>query len=308
MKLTPIAIFTYNRMQHIEKLLISLKKNREFDKSEIYIFSDGGKNDEDWKSVNQVRNFIKSNYNFSNIQLLERTENYGLAKSIIEGITKIFDKYESVIALEDDLIVSSDFIEYMNKALCFYQSDERVWSISGYSPTLKIPRNYDKELYLIPRASSWGWGTWRDRWKKCQWNSQTYTIWNDKRVQESFNVGGNDMFKMLELQKLGKINSWAIRWDYSRFINSMLTVYPLKTKVINEGFDGSGTHTSGSSDKYLGILNNEVIKMKKLETNELIVKEFKKFRDLDWIGKIGYFSKKNGWYDNIKKFKKFVRK
>ena len=47
---------------------------------------------------------------------------------------------------------------------------------------------------------------------------------------------------MLDMQMAGKIDSWAVRWVYHLFENNLMTVYPAVSKVVNFGFDGSGTH------------------------------------------------------------------
>ena len=54
MKFAPIAIFAYNRPIHLQKLLTSLLKNDEVKDSEVSIFVDGHKSDEDAILVKEV--------------------------------------------------------------------------------------------------------------------------------------------------------------------------------------------------------------------------------------------------------------
>jgi len=58
---------------------------------------------------------------------------------------------------------------------------------------------------------------------------------------------GSDMTGMLKKQMRGEINSWAIRWTYSQFKQDLFTVFPVVSKVSNEGFGDNATHTSKSN-------------------------------------------------------------
>jgi hypothetical protein len=51
-----------------------------------------------------------------------------------------------------------------------------------------------------------------------------------------------DYFSMLEAQLAGRVDSWAVRWQLSAFLNNSLTIYPRQSLIVNAGFDGSGTH------------------------------------------------------------------
>ena len=210
----PVIIFCYRRK--IDKLINSLLKNKEAKETELFIFSDGFKSDIDKKDVINVRESLKKISGFKLIHIIESGRNKGLANSIIEGTTKVIDKVGKTIVLEDDLIVSPHFLNFMNKSLNLYQNKKNIWSISGYSPVIPKLDKYKNEVYLSLRSSSWGWATWVDRWKKVDWSIDDFKVLKkNKEKIKSFEQGGNDLFKMLELQYLGKIDSWAIRWCLS---------------------------------------------------------------------------------------------
>jgi len=296
-----IILFTYRRIPY--KTVASLLKNKLANESELFIFSDGYKNGIDKKDVLEVREYLKTISGFKNITIYESKINKGLATSIIYGVENIINKYEKVIVLEDDLIVSSDFLEYMNEALEFYKDNKNIWSISGYGPDMECLKNYNEDIYLSPRGSSWGWATWKDRWDTIDWEIKDWQEFKkDEKATEKFNLGGNDMYKMLELQMLGKIDSWAIRWCYNQFKQDKYTIYPKKSKVINDGFnDGKGTHNSGVSSKLVKKMDNNKIVFKLLYTNVSIAKCFKKYHNLSFKTRIGYFLKKYGGYVLAKK-------
>ena len=215
-----------------------------------------------------------------------------MANSIIDGVSEVIDKFEKVIVLEDDLIVSNDFLEYMNEALEFYKDDKKIWSVSGYGPKMPCLNDYQGNIYLSVRASSWGWATWKDRWNQVDWEVKDFDVLKqDKILQNKFNLGGNDMFKMLDLQMLGKIDSWAIRWCYSQFKLSMYTVFPKRSKVINDGFaDGKGMHNVGLDHRWSVELDNTMIDFKDLDLQDSIIQCFQDYHNLTTATKIGYFS------------------
>jgi hypothetical protein len=306
----PIALFVYNRPKETEGLIKSLKKNKLAMKSSLYIFSDAPKSEDQKKEVSETRNIIKKISGFKSIEITESKENKGLARSIIEGVTRVIDRYGKIIVLEDDLILADDFLEYMNEALDTYEDNSSIWSVTGYGPPIDIDPEYKNDIYLSYRGCSWGWGTWKDRWYKHEWNLSDYNdfLKNSLSVKK-FKKGGSDLLKMLELQAIGKMDSWAIRSCYSQSKYEMYTVYPVKSKLQNIGFGKNSTHCTSSSTKYKTEINKKkIIFTNDLEINNKIVDNFKKYYDLDLVGEIGYFLKRHNLYRYFKWTKNYLRK
>lgn len=241
---TAICLFTFNRLDELKSCIASLELCEGVNEFDIIVFSDGGRNDEENNMVKEVRDFVLKIRGLNIKEFKFSEENVGLANSIIRGLNDVFMDYEKAIILEDDLIVSRNFIGFMKQALDFYEKDKKVFSISGYSPTLGALTKYSKDYYFTPRASSWGLATWRDRWLKTDWNVETYNSFKRNFVQNwRFSKGGVDLPGMLRDQMKGRINSWAIRAVYSQFLNNQVTVYPTKSKVKSIGFGKNATHT-----------------------------------------------------------------
>lgn len=302
LNLAPILLFTYRRVP--TKTIESLLKNSLAKESNLFIFSDGSKNEKDKNDVLTVRNYIKTIKGFKSLKIVESPKNKGLANSIINGVTNIIEQYNKVIVLEDDLIISNDFLSFMNEGLNFYENDKSIWSMAGYSPRLPCLTNYNFDVYLSPRASSWGWATWKDRWDSIDWEAKDFKkLKQDKKKQKQFNIGGNDMYKMLELQMLGKIDSWAIRWCFSQFLQDRYTVFPKKSKIVNDGFtDNKGTHNTGANEKWLiNNLNHDNVTFLNLKPQKNIIECFQKYHQLSIFTKIGYFLKKYGGYKIAKR-------
>ena len=170
MNLAPIILFVYNRPEHTKKTVEALKSNLFASESLLFIFSDGYKNQNDKRAVEDVRKYISTISGFKEIKINLKDNNLGLANSVISGVTEVINKYDKAIVLEDDIITSKYFLKFMNEALDFYEEDKRIYSISGYNFPIKIPESYQHKIYISPRPSSWGWATWKDRWEKVDWN------------------------------------------------------------------------------------------------------------------------------------------
>lgn len=278
-KLAPIVIFVYSRPEHTKKLIESLLLNKEIQNCDIYIYSDAAKNVKTVNKVSAVRKYLnelEENKTFKNLKVIYSQKNKGLAKSVIEGVSEVINKYGKVIVLEDDLIVAKNFIQYMNEALDFYKDNEKIWSISGYNLPIKISEDYKEEIYLSYRACSWSWATWKDKWEKVDWEVEDYKKFKNNFIKRmKFNRGGNDMSQMLDSQMQGRCDSWAIRWCYQQCKENMYTIYPVKSLVKNIGLDGSGTHSGNTTAYTVEINENQIVFNNNIKLDKKITKEFK---------------------------------
>lgn len=246
----PIIVFAYNRVDKLENLLKSLESNDNTQKMDMFIFVDipDKKDLKNKKYNNDVQEFVfsykENNNSFKNIEVFVADVHKGLAESIIYGVTKVINQYKKAIVLEDDLVVSNDFLDYMQRGLKYYENNKKIWSIAAYTPRLKVMDYYKKDIYIAPRIESLGWGTWVDRWNRTDWNVNTYQRFQRDFVGHLiFNLGGNDLCKMLKKQMTEKnYDSWAIRWCYQQFLERKYTVFPKENRVIHCGNDNRSTH------------------------------------------------------------------
>ena len=245
--LSPVVLFTYNRVEETERTLKALQDNFLAEDSVLYIFSDGPKNNYDVGEINKVRAILNRLDGFRSVKIFSSDENKGLANSVINGVDEVLKHHDRVIVVEDDLVTSPNFLDFMNQALNFYAEDMKVASVSGFTlPLSNI--SIQSDYYFGYRASSWGWGTWKKVWQSVDWGlSDVDGFFNDRESRKMFRRGGSYLVKMLSDQLRGNIDSWAIRFCYHQFQNNMVTVYPSVSKARNIGFKKNATHTSGSS-------------------------------------------------------------
>lgn len=242
-RLAPIALFVYNRPEHTRKTVESLKANDLASQSDLVVFSDGPKNEAAPQNVQAVRQYISGIDGFRSVSIIEREVNLGLAASVIAGVSQLCLEYGRIIVVEDDLLTSSDFLTFMNIALDRYQDEIRVFSVSGFNFAVAPKSEYSHDAFFSYRSSSWGWGTWKDRWEKADWNVSDYPSFRiDQDGRRLFNRGGQDLSGMLDLNMAGKLDSWAIRWAYAHYKQNSLALLSTHSRVYNIGFDGSGVH------------------------------------------------------------------
>jgi hypothetical protein len=266
MSYAPIALFTYNRQRHLRQTVESLLQNPEARGSELFVFSDAAKNTSGIQAVDEVKRYIKQASGFAAVHIIERTENYGLARSIVEGVSQVCQEHGHVIVVEDDIVTSPFFLKFMNEALVLYERDERVISIHGYVYPLKTAL---PETFFLRGADCWGWATWKRGWDLFETNGQLLLQeLRARKLTHRFDFDGAYPYtRMLKDQIKGENNSWAIRWYASAFLNKKFTLYPGRSLVRNIGTDSSGTHCS-TTNEFTGDVADSPIKVEPISVEE----------------------------------------
>lgn len=247
-KFAPIVVFAYNRPDHLTACLESLSANPQAQASELTIYCDGSKSSEDPRNVQTVREIAhewqsRDPNPFADIRIVEQPMNRGLANSVISGVSEVLSSHDRVIVVEDDLVVSPDFLSFMNQGLDLYEQETDVISVHGFM--YAVDTDLGQSVFLRG-ADCWGWATWRRGWELYRSNSRVLLDELKQREdRKDFDFNGAFPYtKMLQEQAEGKIDSWAVRWYASAFLADKLTLYPGKSLVINTGQLESGTNFS----------------------------------------------------------------
>jgi len=278
----PVILFVYNRPVHTKKTITALRKNIGASETPLIIYSDAAKTQKDTPNVNLVRKYCKEINGFENVTLIERPYNFGLAKSISEGVTETIAKFGKVIVLEDDLETSPYFLLYMNTALEKYSEDKRVMHVNGYCPPIETGSEKDTFFYRV--TQSWGWGTWSDRWKKYNNNSaELLDTLHKKKLLSHMDI--DDTFhysSTLKANARNDISTWAVKWYASCIRNEGLSLYPTQSLVQNIGNDNTGTNAKKTSQFQVQVSTQEIPVMKKdiLETDEIKMSMVKYYKSL----------------------------
>lgn len=233
-------LFTYNRSEHTNKVINALRQSIVLPQK-LYIFQDGLKVEKHYKEWKKVKELIKK-VNFCPTEIQISEINKGVAKSIVSGISYVLERHDAVIVIEDDCIPTENFISFMEQCFEKYKDNKQIYSVSGYS----FPVNLKKDIYDIyacGRISSWGWGTWKDRWKEFKFDNDILKrIKSNENKSRTLAIWGSDCEQMLIENIAGKIDAWDVYWAFHVFENNGICINPYKSLIQNIGFDGSGIH------------------------------------------------------------------
>lgn len=241
----PIALFVYNRPVHTQRVIEALQKNVHAELSDLYIFSDGARTGDE-AIVNEVRALVKKTEGFNSVTVVERPTNFGLAKSVISGVTQLNKEYGHVIVFEDDVVSSPYTLKYFNDALEKYKDTPKVMHIGAFMyaiDTKGLP-----ETFFVRHISSQCWATWDRAWQYFEPDIDKIIQQFDEKKKFAFELdGAMNFWKHVMEFKHGKNNSWAIRWYASVFLKGGLGLQTSVSMVDNIGHDGSGVHSEKSN-------------------------------------------------------------
>lgn len=241
---SPVALFVYNRADNTRATLRALLNNTLAAQTDLYVFSDGGKDEKSWAEVNAVRAVLHEveeevahTSSLLSMTIVERPVNFYLERNIIEGIAAVLAKHETIIVLEDDIVTAPYFLQFMNDAFSLYRDDPRVMHVSGFT-RIEAPHS---SFYFTPFMAGWGWGTWRDRWQQHfhHYASRAEALQGlTPQDLEELEYGGK--FPCLRHLDRDPI-PWDICWGIAIHRAHGLCLYPAHTLVRNIGLD-AGTH------------------------------------------------------------------
>jgi len=244
----PVGLSTYGRLRHLQQTIAALQKNDLAAESELFIFSDAPKSGDEDK-VDAVRRYLRTVAGFRYVHIIEREENNRVANNR-GGMRMLLDRYGRAIFLEEDVVTAPGFLCFMNQALDKYESNGKIFSITGYCPPIAIPADYENDVFLLRRLNAWGMGIWKDRFELVRAippdEYEQFAAWKEQ-VRLFTEAGGEDMMGMLKKDAYGIIDAFDVRALYAQFQSDQYTVYPCKSLSSNIGMDGSGTHCGVTS-------------------------------------------------------------
>ncbi len=275
--LAPVVLFTYKRLWHTKETLNALQNNTLANKSNLFVYSDGYKNENDKDDVLKVREYLKTVSGFRSFSVIEKEKNYGLADSIVSGVTEIVNKYGKVIVIEDDIVTSKYFLEYMNNALDFYENKDKVWHIGGYVPNIDI--DIEEEVFFNRTMYCWGWATWRNRWKYFSRDIGEIDTFLDRKKIYELNLEGTnkDVYAQFLANKNGNIKTWAVFWYINIYMHKGLCLIPTKSLVHNIGNDNTGTNCTNTKIYDTGVYNYAIETRANVIENQIALDKLKKF-------------------------------
>ena len=241
-----IGVFCYSRANKLKRCIGSLLKNPECKDLDVIFFSDGFKGEHDRAGVLETRDYINSITGFRTVIKHFRERNLSTGPNFQQGLTFLCKNYDTFIIVEDDLLVSSNYIKFLMDALIFYQEKKSVFCISAYIYPIDLDQ-YSYDTIIYKRFCSYGWAGWANRFEGVIWDHDKlqHLIDNSPGFLKRLNAEGYDLGRMIKKQISGKISTWDVQLQVHVAENRLKVVYPVISKVNNIGFDEESTNTFG---------------------------------------------------------------
>ncbi len=233
----PVALFAYARPDTLQRALQCLRDNSV---PVIYAFSDGAATAGHQENVEIVRKLLRS-VDWADVTVIERSQNLGLGRSIVSGVTELLRQHESLIVFEDDLICVPGTYQYLSAALAAYASHENVMSVTGWTHPQITPPGVKDLPYFDGRGECWVWGTWARAWQGMERDALTL-------MSECESLGidvhkyGADLPAMAEMEL--ERNIWAVRFLYLHILRGGLCLRPPWSMVDHIGFGDAATNAT----------------------------------------------------------------
>ena len=260
----PIILFCYNRPNHFERVVKSIKDNLpEKNNFKLLIICDGPKNEYDYKQKIKILNLINK-INFIEKNFIERKINFGWKKNLSETLDNLFQEYEALIILNDDNLLKKGFFEFMSEAYKKYMHQEKVQVISGYNYPFNFPIEYDHDAYFTNRCGIASVLVKKNFWKGVsQMEKNHLHVIHSKNDRNLLNSSGEDNIIMFIEDHLKYTESMGIWFSYYLVKKDYLCLRPKISLMENIGYDNSGMHCV-QTNKYTTQVNSSIINNFKL--------------------------------------------
>ena len=253
MKCSPIIIPTLSRVEHLSRLLDSLKGNPLSCYTDIYIGLDFPPSVAYEEKYEKMNAYLRGDFScFKTFNVLKRSKNLGYFRNVDDLIDVVLEKYDRFIYMDDDLEVSPNFLEYVNHCLEVYEADKDVIAVCGYS--YPIEWNVEqgstlfKESFICPM---WGTGFWRDKYQAFKKYIADYRGLSLDAMNVIRSGGGKRMTNVcfqefvdlcltpdFEQTLASRVTDISLRMYMSSF--NKYAIMPTISKTRNWGFDGTG--------------------------------------------------------------------
>lgn len=253
MQKAPVLFVVFNRPEKTRRVLQAIAA---YAPEVIYISSDGPRENNvgDKENCANVQKLVNEGIDWPcRKEVLIHARNKGCKAAVSEAITWFFKHEPYGIILEDDCIPDVSFFDYAADLLRKYESDKRIFSVSGsnFGYESGTPCSYSCSKYM----NMWGWATWRRtanqidydllEWKvKSKFSKKIFLIRHLALKHKDFDWGWLLYWEdKLDQIVTAKTDTWDFQWFYAQFKSATVTLYPAINLIQNIGFDAEATHT-----------------------------------------------------------------
>lgn len=252
----PVNVKTLNRYEHFKRLVESLQRNTDADKTELVIGLDYPPSEKYREGYEKIKAYLPTISGFKKVTIFTTDENLGPLKNGDRLKAYIEEQgYDGCIGTEDDNEFSPNFIQYMNWGLNHFRNDKSIYAICAFNGL--NTEGVEGNVYKLNNIfSAWGNGQWFNRRSKL---AKYRDLWYLKDILDNMPITIVFSKKIFRAHAIiGMLyGGWAFGDTILMFLpdDERWCVFPIKNKVRNWGQDGSGMH--GASKK--GYIINSTI-------------------------------------------------
>ena len=178
----PVLFITFARPEYASQSFAAIKKVKP---KVLYFYSNKARIDnlDEIKRNEEVRSYINQIDWDCDVKTWFRDEYVDVFTSLWGAIDWIFDNEEKAIIIEEDVVTSPAFFDYIRQLIDKYSDNESVWMLSGNNACPEY--NVDNLSYFPTRFPDiYGWATWKSRWKQLD---KKMSFWPDFKKSSSYN-------------------------------------------------------------------------------------------------------------------------
>lgn len=243
---TPILLITFNRPDHVRRVLTEIRNQQP---QQLFVCQDGARegNELDRVKCQEVRDVITELVDWPcELQTLYQDKNLGCGPGPASGIDWFFSQVEKGIIMEDDCLPHSDFFAYCEEMLNRYNDNPNVRFINAtlYHDRWQCDASYGFSRYMVTGA----WAAWRETWQGFDLDMHSWNAWQFRKQVKCLTYSTTEAnwwyWKLKEIQAdTSKKSYWDYQMQMHLFRNNAVTIHPSKNLISNIGFDAEGTHT-----------------------------------------------------------------
>lgn len=242
---TPVVLLIFNRPDNTQKVFERIRQARP---PQLLVVADGARSDRLGEADKcRAARAIIDTVDWDCEVLTDYSEvNLGCQRRVASGLNWAFEQVAEAIILEDDCVPDPSFFPFCERLLDYYRHDNRIAVITGQNVQLGRTRT-DYSYYFSRYNHCWGWASWRRAWQDFDFDMKLWTTvrkagWLEDILQDAGAVKYWDY--LFQSVYEGRINSWAIRWTFSCWMQNYLSIIANHNLISNIGFDSESTHTS----------------------------------------------------------------
>lgn len=247
---TPVLYITFARPEYASQSFGAIKKAQP---KKLYFYSNKARDekpDEVARNL-EVRSYIGQIDWDCDVKTWFRDEYVDVFTSLWGAIDWIFDNEEKAIVIEEDVVASLAFFDYVDKLIDKYADNEKIWMISGNNGAPQY-NPHDCSYFYSHNIDIYGWASWRRVWQSLDrelkdWPKQRKSnclqdVWSSRIIACWHKYIFDRIYK-----KMSDYNPWDGIFMYNMEHANGFCITPLQNLNSDRGVSGANHNMNQQS-------------------------------------------------------------